>query len=197
MTATVLVLFICVVAGLGEQQRVEVDDPVQDYARRINQYYKPDDPSTAELLQTVHLVRFRADFNGDGQEDTAVSDTAGWMKNEGGDWRLYLRYDNGRYTLFKQELHFHPLAIHLEQKGQARITCYHRIDMESGALVVYTLSGSEVTELNRKVMKPEGNPEDEREYQRLFGQLYRNPASEFCVLGDYLEDKNCHWEKGY
>ena len=199
MRATALVLFLWALAGLGGQQSGEVDDPVLDHARRIGQYDKPEDPSNAELLQTVHLVRFRADFNADGLDDVAVSDTMGWMKNEGGDWWLYLRNENGRYTLFKQPLHFHPLAIHVEprQKGQARITCYHRIDGEHGVLVVRTLSGSEWTELSRKTMRPKGNPADKREYESLFGRLYRHPVSEFCVLGDYLNDKNCSWEKGY
>lgn len=183
----------------GAKNLIEVSDPVRDYTLRIARYHETDAPDVTDLLRTVHLVRFRADLNADGLQDMAVSDTMSWMKNEGGDWWLYLRQTNGLFVPCGKPLHFHPLAIHVspQGQGQARITCYHRIDAASGVLAAYLLADSEWTALSRRVIRPADNPGDNREYQRFFEHLLQNPVSEFCVLADYLVNAGCLWKKGY
>ncbi len=176
----------------------ETSDPVHEYARRIGQVLDPHNASDREILASLRLIRFVADFNGDGLADVALSNSLGWG-NAGGEWDLYLQVKGGRYAQCRQPIFFHPLAIHLAalKGGGVRLTVYSRLDARSGSLVEYRLNGCDRALQGRRRVRPQDDRGDEMEYQRLFGPLRKKPLSEYCLLAEFLADKGCAWKKGY
>ncbi len=178
----------------------EVSDPVADYAMKVGREFTPaKDSLHAEVLKNIRLVRFIADFDSDGIEDIAVSDTYnGAWGNAGGEWQIYLRKRNGKYVHFKETIFFHPLAINIEKikKGLSKITIYGRHNASEGDLIVYHMTSKGMRTVKCKTIKPVENKADEDDYQQLFGRLYKEQISEVCMLADYLK-YNCNWRKGY
>ena len=110
--------------------------------------------------------------------------------------KLYLQDKSGKYT-YVDDISFHPLAISIQPltKGTSKVIIYQRGDIDSGALVESLVSEyGEIQQSFRSMHQ--SNERDAAEYEKLFGNLYTNPISEYCLLKDYHKN-HCEWEKGY
>lgn len=174
----------------------EIKDPIREYTTSIKHQLT----TNSNLLKSIRLIRFEADFNTDGLMDIAVSDTyEGAWGNAGGEWQLYLQTNTGNYIPVSRPIFFHPLAIHIKpvKKGHSQITVYIRSSVAEGSLIQYDFSDNNLKQLGTRLMKSNESEADKKEYERLFGHLYSSPVSEFCMLWDYLEANTCEWRKGY
>jgi hypothetical protein len=177
----------------------EITDPIKDYTTALRHQLNGH-ASEEELIKSIRLIRFVADFNADGLTDVAVSDTYdGAWGSAGGEWQLYLQRKSGSYIPVGRPIFFHPLAIHIKpiEKGNSQITVYIRSNVAEGSLIQSEFSDKPVKQLGTRIMKPNVNEADKKEYEKLFGHRYNSPVSEFCMLSDYLEANTCKWRKGY
>jgi hypothetical protein len=176
---------------ISYSQKKIVADPIDFQFRSY-------DTTEIEDYSNRILVKIILDFNNDGIDDIAISDTYTWG-NAGGDWDIYLGKKDGKYEYF-DVLFFHPLAfkVHPQKYGTSTMIIYRRAGGGEGDLIEYSISNSGIKEVKSRIMKPDNESEaDYVEYWKLFGDLYKNPKSTCCRLSEYLKDKNCKWYPGY
>ncbi len=197
----VAVAMICMTnSGACAGERDTVTDPVADYALDAGSAFDSENPADVEALKSVRLMRMIYDLNSDGIKDVAVSDSfGGAWGNAGGEWKIYLGTKDGRYIPLKETFFFHPIAINIRriEKGVSKITIYTRHNAAEGSLSEFRMTGSDIRLIRSKVIRPDDNPADKKEYDRLFSQPNKEPFPEFCMLQDYLEHNKCAWKTGY
>lgn len=132
------------------------------------------DPST--VPSAFERYRFRADFNGDGIPDVALSSDRSQFGKSGGEFSIYLGTRNGRWR-YIGSIDVHPLAVHLEKlrAGEGILTVYVRSSGAAGQLVRYSITARGVKELSSKQIHPgDGGTESGRaEYARYFDDAVR------------------------
>ena len=98
-----LLALVATMAAAAER----VDNPIQAFVEGY-------DPSGSDFLANVPertvLLRVRADLDGDGRPDLAVSDSSTWG-NAGGQWLLFHGQPDGAYTYWGT-LFFAPGTAH-------------------------------------------------------------------------------------
>ncbi len=102
------------------------------------------DPSGNDFLANVPertvLLRIRADFDNDGVDDLALSDSSTWG-NAGGQWLLFRGQRDGSYVYWGT-LFFAPGAAALRPvgRGEAELALYVRMSVSRGVVHVYRLT---------------------------------------------------------
>jgi len=156
------------------------------------------DPSGNDFLANVPertvLLRVRADLDGDGWPDLAVSDSSTWG-NAGGQWLLFRAQADGTYAYWGT-LFFSPGAavatVTAPSRGQ--LTTYVRTSASRGALTTHRLDADGITATARTTLDLE-QPADRVRYESTFAPGRGLPV-EHCKLLDYRRDPVGCWRPG-
>jgi hypothetical protein len=156
------------------------------------------DPSGNDFLANVSertvLLRIRADFDNDGIQDLALSDSSTWG-NAGGQWLLFRGQRDHRY-LYWGTLFFSPgaAALHPVGRGTSEMALYVRTSVSQGALQVYAMTGAGISRISEAPLDLERQGDRER-YDALVRSEPRLPV-EYCKLLDYRRDAVHCWRPG-
>lgn len=182
IAALVVLAFVNVATGAER-----LADPTQAF---VDGY----DPSGNDFLANVPertvLLRVRADFDGDGQQDLALSDSSTWG-NAGGQWLLFRGQPDGVYVYWGT-LFFAPGSAAL--RGRGELTIYVRTSASRGTLRTYRLTTTGITQTAATAMDLE-EPRDHERYDAMLRSGARLPV-EFCKLLDYRRQPATCWQPG-
>src|SRR5215467_13972216 len=152
------------------------------------------DPSGKDFLANVPertvLLRVRADLDGDGWQDLALSDSSTWG-NAGGQWLLFRGQADGAYVYWGT-LFFAPGSTALLGRGE--LTVYVRTSAARGTLETYRLTATGITKIASRAMNLEA-PGDRQRYDAVLASGERLPV-EFCKLIDYRREPVTCWQPG-
>ena len=152
------------------------------------------DPSGNDFLANVPertvLLRVRADLDGDGREDLALSDSSTWG-NAGGQWLLFRGQSDGTYVYWGT-LFFAPASAALGTQGE--LTVYVRTSVSRGKLEMYRLTATGITKVSAMAVNLE-EPRDRQHYETALKSGNRL-AVEFCKLMDYRSQPATCWRPG-
>lgn len=135
------------------------------------------------------IFRLKIDFNNDGLIDEAYGFSR-YFGNGGGPWTLFLQTSSGRYVILREDLSFHPYAIHIAplKPGKSHVSTYHRNDSSSGTLLVQEISKEKILTISKKKIQGSSS-----EYKKLFGKLLDNPIVQSCQTKDFVKN-SCNWK---
>lgn len=186
----IAILFVFALSPLTSVGQV-VSDPVAEFAEM---YREP--PDSIPAFAERHLLKIVHDFNNDGIDDIAISDSFLWG-TAGGPWRIYLGLGKGKYS-YLDDLFFDSDAIAFLPKrtGCAEIIVYIRNGGGKGDLIHYLISRKGIKKDASKTiyLNSDTKNADYKEYMTLFGRLSKSPIAVWCLLADYLENPNCPWK---
>jgi hypothetical protein len=152
------------------------------------------DPSGNDFLANVPertvLLRIRADLDGDGQPDLALSDSSTWG-NAGGQWLLFRGEPDGAYVYWGT-LFFAPGSAVL--RGRGELVVYVRTAASRGTLETYRLTPATITRTASAALDLE-SPGDRARYETALTSGARLPV-EFCKLLDYRRQPIACWRPG-
>jgi len=152
------------------------------------------DPSGNDFLANVPertvLLRVRADLDGDGQPDLALSDSSTWG-NAGGQWLLFRGQPDGAYVYWGT-LFFAPASAVL--RGGGELTVYVRTSASRGTLQTYRLTPTTITPIATTALDLE-NAGDHARYDATLASGARLPV-ESCKLLDYRRQPTACWRPG-
>jgi hypothetical protein len=183
------VFLLALVAGTGAEEFLS--DPTRAFVEGY-------DPSGNDFLANVPertvLLRIRADFDNDGIEDLALSDSSTWG-NAGGQWLLFRGQRDHRYRYWGT-LFFSPgvAALRPLNRGRSEITLYMRTSASQGTLQVYGMTEAGITRLSEVRLDLERAGDRER-YETLVRSAPPLPV-EYCKLLDYRRDAAHCWRPG-
>jgi hypothetical protein len=169
----------------------QLTDPIQAFVEGY-------DPSGNDFLANVPertvLLRIRADFDNDGVDDLALSDSSTWG-NAGGQWLLFRGQRDGSYVYWGT-LFFAPGAAALRPvgHGEAELALYVRMSASRGAVHVYRLTSAEITRLST-VSVDLDRPRDRERHDVLLRPVRQLPV-EYCKLLEYRRDAAHCWHPG-
>src|SRR5690348_6273736 len=106
-------------------------DPIKAF---VEGYDPSDNDFLANVPERTVLLRIRADLDGDGRQDLAVSDSSTWG-NAGGQWLLFHAQPDGTYAYWGT-LFFSPGAARSRPSTQ-ELTVYMRTSASRGSLAMY------------------------------------------------------------
>ena len=182
VAAPLVLAFVSVAAGADR-----LADPTQAF---VGGY----DPSGNDFLANVPertvLLRVRADFDGDGLQDLALSDSSTWG-NAGGQWLLFRGQPDGAY-IYWGTLFFAPGSAALHGRGE--LTVYARTSASRGTLATYRLTATGITQIATTSMDLE-DPHDRERYEAML-KSGASPPVEFCKLLDYRRQPATCWQPG-
>ena len=155
------------------------------------------DPSSNDFLanapERTVLLRIRADLDGDGHEDLALSDSSTWG-NAGGQWLLFHGEAGGEYAYWGT-LFFSPgVAALRTTPGTGELTVYVRTSASRGALETHRLTPAGITRASGEALDLE-RPRERERYEGALAAGARLPV-EFCKLLDYRRDPRGCWRPG-
>jgi hypothetical protein len=181
--AAVLVL-MATLAGALER----LADPIEAFVAGY-------DPSGNDFLANVPertvLLRIRADLDGDGRPDLAVSDSSTWG-NAGGQWLLFRGQPDGLY-LYWGTLFFAP-GVAVSRPAARELTVYVRTGASRGSLTTYRLDAGAIAAVAQSTLDLERAPDRVR-YEATFNPGGGLPV-EYCKLLDYRHDPGGCWRPG-
>ena len=152
------------------------------------------DPSGNDFLANVPertvLLRIRADLDGDGQPDLALSDSSTWG-NAGGQWLLFRGQPDGAYVYWGT-VFFTPGSAVLRAGGE--LTVYVRTSASRGSLETYRLTPTTITRTATTALDLE-NAADHARYEATLKSGVGLPV-EFCKLLDYRRQPTACWRPG-
>jgi len=156
------------------------------------------DPSGNDFLANVPertvLLRVRADLDGDGREDLALSDSSTWG-NAGGQWLLFRSQADGAYAYWGT-LFFAPgaAALRVVAPRVGELTTYVRTGGAKGTLQTHRLTAGG---LGRRATAPlDLDVAGDRErYAAALAAGAPLPV-EFCKLLDYRREPATCWHPG-
>jgi hypothetical protein len=169
----------------------QLTDPIQAFVEGY-------DPSGNDFLANVPertvLLRIRADFDNDGVDDLALSDSSTWG-NAGGQWLLFRGQRDGSYVYWGT-LFFAPGAAALRPvgRGEAELALYVRMSASRGVVHVYRLTSAEITRLSA-VSVDLDRPRDRERHDVLLRPVRQLPV-EYCKLLEYRRDAAHCWHPG-
>jgi hypothetical protein len=184
----VALLLLLAGAAVGAER---LADPTQAFVQGY-------DPSGNDFLantpERTVLLRIRADLDGDGHDDLALSDSATWG-NAGGQWLLFRGEAVGGYTYWGT-LFFAPgaAALRAPAPGGGELTIYVRTSVSRGTLATYRLTPAGITRARSQALDLEQPREHER-YESALKAGVRLPV-ESCRLLDYRRDPGGCWRPG-
>ena len=127
--------------------RPTVAPAAERLADPIRAFVEGYDPSGNDFLANVPertvLLRIRADLDGDGRPDLAVSDSSTWG-NAGGQWLLFRGQPDGTYAYWGT-LFFSPGVATLGPSG-GELTVYVRTSASRGSLATHWLDAGGATD---------------------------------------------------
>ena len=152
------------------------------------------DPSGNDFLANVPertvLLRIRADLDGDGRPDLALSDSSTWG-NAGGQWLLFRGQPDGAYVYWGT-LFFAPGTAALRAGGE--LVLYVRTSALRGALETYRLTTAGIARTATSAIDLE-QPHDRARYEATLQSGARLPV-ESCKLLDYRRQPTACWRPG-
>ena len=179
-----LLLAVFVSAATGAER---LADPTKAFVEGF-------DPSGNDFLANVPertvLLRVRADLDGDGFQDLALSDSSTWG-NAGGQWLLFRGQADGAYVYWGT-LFFSPGSAAL--RGRGELTVYVRTSATRGTLETYRLTATSITKIASRAMNLEA-PGDRQRYDAMLASGEHLPV-EFCKLIDYRREPVTCWQPG-
>jgi len=182
--STAVLVLLALVAPAGAAERLA--DPIRAFVEGF-------DPSGNDFLANVPertvLLRIRADLDGDGRADLAVSDSSTWG-NAGGQWLLFRAQADGGYVYWGT-LFFAP-GTAVSRAGE--LTVYVRTSASRGALVTHRLEAGRIVATSDTTLDLE-RPSDRARYEALFASGRGLPV-EHCRLLDYRRDPAGCWRPG-
>jgi hypothetical protein len=142
---------------------------------------------------TIRLLRVVSDFNNDGFEDMAVSDSLQWDYPEG-TWKINLGTRERRYR-FSGSIFCNIEEVYIEplDKGTARIATYASRGKRKESLIEYQLSAAKLSKIARK--RSSFRHVKKMDIVRKGCNLFRENI-ESCPLSAYLKSRNCLWKRG-
>jgi len=175
--------------------RPTVAPAAERFADPIRAFVEGYDPSGNDFLANVPertvLLRIRADLDGDGRPDLAVSDSSTWG-NAGGQWLLFRGQPDGTYAYWGT-LFFSPGVAVLAPSG-GELTVYVRTSASRGSLATHWLDAGGITRATETTLDLE-QPGDRARYGSTFAPGRGLPV-EHCKLLEYRRDPlNC-WRPG-
>jgi len=156
------------------------------------------DPSGNDFLANVPertvLLRIRADFDNDGVDDLALSDSSTWG-NAGGQWLLFRGQPDQSYVYWGT-LFFSPGAAVLRPQapGTSEMAFYVRMSVSRGTLQVYRMTSDAISRVNERSLDLERSSDRER-YEALLRSGPRLPV-ESCKLLEYRRAAATCWQPG-
>jgi hypothetical protein len=187
--AGAVALLVCI-SGMAARAD-QLTDPIQAFVEGY-------DPSGNDFLANVPertvLLRIRADFDNDGVDDLALSDSSTWG-NAGGQWLLFRGQRDGSYVYWGT-LFFAPGAAALRPvgRGEAKLALYVRMSASRGVVHVYRLTSAEITRLSA-VSVDLDRPRDRERHDVLLRPVRQLPV-EYCKLLEYRRDAAHCWHPG-
>jgi hypothetical protein len=152
------------------------------------------DPSGNDFLANVPertvLLRIRADLDGDGRPDLALSDSSTWG-NAGGQWLLFRGQPAGDYVYWGT-LFFAPGSAALLGRGELAV--YVRTGVSRGTLETYRFTATGIAKTATRAMDLEA-PGERQRHDAMLESGERLPV-EFCKLIDYRRDPVVCWRPG-
>lgn len=152
------------------------------------------DPSGNDFLANVPertvLLRIRADLDGDGRPDLALSDSSTWG-NAGGQWLLFRGEPDGAYAYWGT-LFFAPATTALREHGE--LVVYVRTSAARGTLETYRLTAAGVARTATSAVDLE-QPRDRARYEATVQSGAPLPV-EFCKLLEYRRQPATCWRPG-
>jgi len=174
---------------------VAAADRLTDPTRAFVEGY---DPSGSDFLANVPertvLLRIRADFDNDGVDDLALSDSSTWG-NAGGQWLLFRRQPDGSYSYWGT-LFFSPgaAAVRPRARGTAEVALYVRTGASRGTVQVYRVTSDGISRVSELSLDLE-RPADRERYDALLRSEPRLVV-EHCKLLEYRRDAANCWKPG-
>src|SRR5512137_1471769 len=156
------------------------------------------DPSGNDFLANVPertvLLRIRADFDNDGVDDLALSDSSTWG-NAGGQWLLFRGQPDQSYVYWGT-LFFSPgaAALRPQAPGISEMALYVRMSVSHGTVQVYRLTNEAISRISERSLDLERSSDRER-YEALLQSGYRLPV-EYCKLLEYRRAAATCWRPG-
>jgi hypothetical protein len=155
------------------------------------------DPSGNDFFANVPertvLLRIRADFDDDGIEDLALSESSTWG-NAGGQWLLFRGQPDHSYVYWGT-LFFSPGTAALRPAGgTSEMTIYVRMGVSRGIVRVYRVTSAGI-DLLREVALDLERPGERERYEALVRADRRLPV-EYCKLVEYRRDAAKCWRPG-
>jgi len=156
------------------------------------------DPSGNDFLANVPertvLLRIRADFDNDGVDDLALSDSSTWG-NAGGQWLVFRGQADQSYVYWGT-LFFSPGAavLHPQAPGTTELALYVRMSVSHGTVQVYRMTSDAISPIGERSLDLEQSGDRER-YEALFRSGRRLPV-EYCKLLEYRQAPGTCWRPG-
>jgi hypothetical protein len=156
------------------------------------------DPSGNDFLANVPertvLLRIRADLDGDGIEDLALSDSSTWG-NAGGQWLLF-RGQPDKSFVYWGTIFLSPgtAVVRPVGRGESELLLYVRTSVSRGMLEAHRVTSSAITRLSQVSLDLE-RPRDRERYEAVLrsrGKL----AVEHCKLLEYRREAASCWRPG-
>src|SRR5437660_4979066 len=177
------VLLIATLAAAGER----LADPMRAF---VEGYDPSGNDFQANVPERTVLLRIRADLDGDGRPDLAVSDSSTWG-NAGGQWLLFRGQPDGAYVYWGT-LFFAPGTAALRAGGE--LVLYVRTSASRGALETYRLTTAGIARTATSAIDLE-QPHDRPRYEATLQSCPRLPV-ESCKLLDYRRQPAACWRPG-
>lgn len=168
-----------------------IKNPVEYYLKALESHSLLQNPAQH------NICRLTADFNSDGLEDVAVSDSY-LCGAHACYWEIYLGLGNGTFSYFST-LWFNNYAIEIDSvsKGISKIYIYDNAGGGKGDIIEYDLSSSKgIKKISQKRIYPETFPEneDDKYYKSIFTQP---PLTDSCInVSEYLEKNKTKRKSG-
>jgi hypothetical protein len=177
----VLAAMLLSAGGCLRAYQGRIPDPVSSF---VSGSALPEQPG-------LRLMRMVLDFNNDGLEDMAVSDSSR-LNGSCVNWKLYLRTREQKYA-YRGSLLLDMARVCIEplNKGMTRISTCGR-DADGG----YRYYEYRLTERRlRRTRSEKVLPSDRR--IRTFGSAFNiyKKQLDVCYLSDFLKTRNCLWKR--
>lgn len=170
-------------------------DRLTDPTRAFVEGYDPSgNDFFANVPERTVLLRIRADFDNDGIDDLALSESSTWG-NAGGQWLLF-RGQPDRGYVYWGTLFFSPGAATLRPlaRGTSELALYVRTSAARGAVQVYRVTGAALSRVSELPLDLERAGDRER-YEALLRPERPLPV-EYCKLLEYRREAADCWRPG-
>jgi hypothetical protein len=182
-----VLLLVATAASAAERLADPVRAFVEGYDPSGNDFF-------ANTPERTVLLRIRADLDGDGRKDLAVSDSSTWG-NAGGQWLLFRAQADGTYRYWGT-LFFSPGAV-MSLPFEQELLVYVRTSVSRGSLIMYRFEPSGITRTDEEKVNLE-TPSDRERYEQRFppGGGQGGLPVEHCKLMEYRRDPAGCWRPG-